>query len=342
MWTAEPSARVLRASALSLAPGIPQTGIPTTLAFGEGIAGRVAESRVPIFVPDVARDPRVVATRWSVATGLTTLLVVPIVAGESLLGVLTVSGRAGTLADEEDQALVASLAALAAAAVQNARLYAQAVRRAGLLHDLVAVSHSITASLDTADVMQRIAQAAAAMRPGALAAVHVFAADRGTLQCAATSGPEMAELPHERPATAGLPGLAVERRLPVLIADPPSHPRTLAPQWWQQRPGASYYGVPIVVGDTFVGVLDYILPAGLPEREEQEALQLLTAQAGVAVRNARLYREAWRRRDVAEAPGPARRRADEHPRRRPHRRRRGPRPGGAAERLQLGRLPARG
>jgi signal transduction histidine kinase len=63
----------------------------------------------------------------------------------------------------------------------------------------------------------------------------------------------------------------------------------MAPAWWARRPRATYYGVPIDVGETFVGVLDYILPEGLPDAEEQEALRLLAAQAGVAIRNANLY-----------------------------------------------------
>src|SRR6185295_13651481 len=46
---------------------------------------------------------------------------------------------------------------------------------------------------------------------------------------------------------------------------------------------------PIVVGETFMGVLGLIMPARPPDREEQEALQLLAAQAGVAIRNAAVY-----------------------------------------------------
>jgi two-component system NtrC family sensor kinase len=97
-----------------------------------------------------------------------------------------------------------------------------------------------------------------------------------------------------------LPGLVVEQHQPVLIPQPLQHPRTLMPAWWERRPRATYYGLPIDVGDTFVGVLDYVLPEGLPDAEEQEALRLLAAQAGVAIRNAHVYRDAQRGRDVAE------------------------------------------
>ncbi|HEU5320931.1 MAG TPA: GAF domain-containing protein [Methylomirabilota bacterium] len=190
---------------------------------------------------------------------------------------------------EDELAPLALLADQAAVAIDNARLYAEATGRAARLREFVAVSQTISASLDTTDVMQRIVRAAAGMRPGALSAVHVHDPDRRLLRTTANSSDELAALPAERAADAGLPGLVAERHAPVLIAEPTSHPRTLRPDWWSQRPRATYYGVPIAVGDTFVGVLDYILPEGLPGQEEQEALNLLAAQAGVAIRNAGLY-----------------------------------------------------
>ena len=289
LWTADPSEHVLRLQASWVEPGSPVIRLRTVVSFGEGISGRVAESKSPIYVDDVADDARALSAEWARETGIHRLLSVPILSGDELLGVLAVRARSDELASDENRALVTSLAAHAAVALQNARTYADAVHRAGRLRDLVAVSRSITASLDAGDVMTSIVQAAAGMRPGALAAVHVFVEDGATLRMMAMSGVEWTDLPAERPAASGLPGLVVEQHRPVLIPQPLQHPRALTPAWWSRRPRATYYGVPIDVGDTFVGVLDYVLPEGLPDAEEQEALRLLSAQAGVAIRNARLY-----------------------------------------------------
>jgi PAS domain S-box-containing protein len=300
LWTADPSERRLRLQASYAEPGGADVRIRTTVAFGEGVSGRVAETKTPIYVDDVARDARTLSAEWARETGIQRMLSVPILIGDDLLGVLAVRSRTTELATDENRALVVSLAARAAVALQNARSYADAVRRAARLRDLVAVSRSISASLEAGDVMTRIVQAAAGMRAGALSALHVFDESRTRLRATAVSGPEWAELPLERPAASGLPGLVVERHEPVLIPQPVQHPRTLVPAWWERRPRATYYGVPIDAGDTFVGVLDYVLPEGLPDSEEQEALRLLAAQAGVAIRNAHLYRTAQRGRDVAE------------------------------------------
>ncbi|HET7344055.1 MAG TPA: GAF domain-containing protein, partial [Methylomirabilota bacterium] len=289
LWTADPVERVLRLQASYAEPGSAPVNVRRAVSFGEGVAGRVAEGRSPIYVDDVAHDARALSGAWARETGIRRMLSVPILAGDDVLGVLAVRARGDELSSDENRALVVSLAARAALALQNARSYADAVRRGGRLRDLVAVSRSITASLDTGDVMQRIANAAAAMRPGALAAVNIFDETRARLRAAAVSSVEYRDLPPEHEATAGLSGLVVERHEPVLVPQPLSHPRTMVRAWWERRPHASYYGVPIDVGETFVGVLDYILPEGLPDSEEQEALRLLAAQAGVAIRNAHLY-----------------------------------------------------
>jgi PAS domain S-box-containing protein len=288
LWTTDPGSQLLRLRAAALDPSLPAVPMPATLAFGDGISGTAAQQRRAIFVPDATQDARVKTRDWALEAGLSTVAAVPILSGETLLGVLTVRARSGSLSADEDQALIVSLAGRAALAMQNARAYAEAVRRGARLQELAAVSQSITASLDRADIMPRIVAAAAAMRPGALAAVHAYDAEQEALRFAGSS-PAMTTLPDERPARAGLPGLVFEQRAPVLIAEPMTHPRTLAKDWWAERPRASYYGVPILVGETFVGVLDFVAPDGVPDAEEQEALRLLAAQAGIAIRNAWLY-----------------------------------------------------
>jgi PAS domain S-box-containing protein len=289
LWTADPDRRQLRLRAWSVEPGVPDVVMPKILDFGEGISGTAAERRVPIFVLDASRDTRVAHPNWWREAGLGTILAVPMISGETLLGVLTVRARPGDISPEEDTPLVNSLAGQATLAIRNAHAYADAVRRGARLRELAALSQSITASLDTPDVMQRIVDAAAGMAPDALAAVHIFDSARNMLRFVAFSSLEMSELPHERPADAGLPGLVFERRQPVLVEDPRSHPRALAPNWWQARPRATYFGAPIMVGDVLLGVLDYVTTEGPPDPEAQEALRLLTAYAGIAIRNASLY-----------------------------------------------------
>src|SRR3989441_1163312 len=196
-------------------------------------------------------------------------------------GALAVHYWTERIFDDDEVAALKLLAESASLAIDNARLYAEALQRAAHLRDLVDVSQAITA-LETTDAMQRIADAAAGLAPGALAAVHVLDADRRVLRYAANSGPGWEGLPEEFPATAGLPGLVVETRRPVLVIDPVSDQHTLAPEWWRQRPDATYYGVPVATGEAFAGVLGYVSPHGPPPLEVQEERRTLTLTSASA------------------------------------------------------------
>src|SRR5205814_6720751 len=140
---------------------------------------------------------------WARQSGILRMLAVPMMSGDELLGVRSVRARSESLGSDEDRVLITALAAQAAVAVQNAGAYTDAVARGTRLSTLVAVTRSFTASLDTTDVIRRIVDAASAMRPGALAAVHAIDAERGATQV--TASPEMSTLPLERPLYAGLP-----------------------------------------------------------------------------------------------------------------------------------------
>lgn len=94
---------------------------------GQGIAGWVAQTGVPLVVPAVQQD-----TRWysgvDERTGFRTrsLVAVPIRIGTEILGVLEVINPPDGKLGEEDLKLLTSVAALAASAIQNARHFRRA------------------------------------------------------------------------------------------------------------------------------------------------------------------------------------------------------------------------
>src|SRR5438093_7576029 len=136
--------------------------MPRTVPFGEGVVGRVAETKTTIYLADVTGDPRALSGDWARETGIARMLSMPVLAGnDDLLGVLVVRVRDDSLSQDENRALVTSFAARAAIAMQHARMYGEAVPRAGRPRDLLAVSQSITGSLDSAGGMPRLTPAVA-------------------------------------------------------------------------------------------------------------------------------------------------------------------------------------
>src|SRR5205814_9014010 len=94
LWTADPAERSVRLSASSVEPGLPEVRMPRTVPFGEGIVGRVAETRTTIYVADVPGDPRALSGEWARESGIARIISVPILAAnDDLLGVLVVRSR---------------------------------------------------------------------------------------------------------------------------------------------------------------------------------------------------------------------------------------------------------
>ena len=92
------------------------------LAFGEGSAGWVAAHRQPLSISDALTNPLVRHKDWWHAHKASSMLALPIIHHDALLGVLALIGRQPFNLRHDEQELLQSL--VAQAAVANARLYA--------------------------------------------------------------------------------------------------------------------------------------------------------------------------------------------------------------------------
>lgn len=92
----------------------------------EGITGWVAATGKPLYVPDVHKDPRYVPGMKEVRSEIA----LPLKIGEKVLGVLNVESTELGAFHERDVRILSSLAAQAAVAIENARLYAEIAKKA--------------------------------------------------------------------------------------------------------------------------------------------------------------------------------------------------------------------
>lgn len=89
---------------------------------GKGIAGLVAQEKKSLLVSDAQKDPRF-SSDFDRATGFTTrsILAVPMLVGEELIGVMEVLNKKQGDFTEADKSILENLSALAAVAINNAR-----------------------------------------------------------------------------------------------------------------------------------------------------------------------------------------------------------------------------
>jgi PAS domain S-box-containing protein len=97
------------------------------LSTGQGIVNWVFQQGEPLLVPDVSLDPRFFGA-WDAEMGFTThsILCVPLKTRGRTIGAIEAVNKASGDFDREDLALLTSMAASAAIAIENARLYEQA------------------------------------------------------------------------------------------------------------------------------------------------------------------------------------------------------------------------
>jgi signal transduction histidine kinase len=94
------------------------------LALGQGIVGWCAQQGEPVLVPNVLKDPRFFGD-FDRESGFSTrsILCVPLQTKGQTIGAIEVMNKEGVSFGQEDLQLLASLAAPAATAIENARLY---------------------------------------------------------------------------------------------------------------------------------------------------------------------------------------------------------------------------
>lgn len=101
-----------------------------TFQADEGVVGTVFHSQEIITLADASTDPRYVEHAWAQRVGVKSVAVIPLLLGERVLGVLSVSRRAYRPFNADEIGLLKSFAQHAAIAIENARLFHEAERLA--------------------------------------------------------------------------------------------------------------------------------------------------------------------------------------------------------------------
>src|SRR5260370_18219759 len=105
------------------------------LALHQGLTGAAAGQRRVLRVNDVTEDPRYIRCETSVATR--SEIVVPLLMKDRLIGVLDLESTQPHAFTLEHERMLSTLGSYVAVALENARLYEEALQtERGLRHDL--------------------------------------------------------------------------------------------------------------------------------------------------------------------------------------------------------------
>jgi GAF domain-containing protein/DNA-binding response OmpR family regulator/nitrogen-specific signal transduction histidine kinase/HAMP domain-containing protein len=276
---------------------------PPPQPVGEGVAGWIAKHAQTLCLEDVHADPRFADQK--VIFPHRTLMGLPMMVSGRLVGALLVSGKLNGEQSftSSDERLLQAFADQAAVTIENAELYGEERRRSRELALVNRISRTITASLDLETTLDAILASVRDLLPYVAAEICLWEPEKKQLFPGGWGG----DLSY-RHLDAGLyaldegyTGWIARHQKPLFISDISAFDEVKPKLASAQVLAGSYIGVPLMVGDTFVGTLELISHEASPYKlQDLDTLQTVANQAAVAIENARLYHQEQRRLREAE------------------------------------------
>jgi GAF domain-containing protein len=280
-------------------PGVPPRGarrpLPGTLV------ERAVATATTVIVNDMADGIVPTVSREALgASGYASVLLVPLAAGGSVLGVVTLASSQPAAFAPADADIVTELAQpLASALVQrqlraeNERLFEESGRRAAEMHALVEAARAVTAPLDMQRTVRVILeQARSVLRVESCGLYTLDPMSRDLIPVASLDlAPEVISSIRVREGQ-GITGLAVKERRPVQSSDLLNDPRAGSPQVTRTTGFRSILSAPLRLGDRVIGAISALRRDVHHFSAEEEALLIALAdQAAIALEHARLYQQ---------------------------------------------------
>jgi GAF domain-containing protein len=306
VWVADPGKPVLRIGGSFGVDSAVEAAMTDRMSieFGEGVVGSVAASRTPEFLTDVQQDLRWLNTRFVKDAAFHGFACLPLMVEHRVLGALSIFfGHRGEFSGEERE-LLGLLADQAAIAIENARLFQESERRREEAEVLAAIVRTLNQSLRLDTVLHSVTEAARSLCRSDLARIALEEPGTGGFRFRYSVGARVRRLPPPLVFPGhGLGGLVLNTGAPVRsdrLKDDPRVDHRFDPLIDAEGLLTTLV-VPIRVGSDVEGVIFVDNRTAQAFTDADEAVLVRLAEhAAIAIRNARLFEEASRRRRVAD------------------------------------------
>jgi PAS domain S-box-containing protein len=261
------------------------------LAMGRGIAGWVAQHGQPVLVADTLQEPRFF-DEFDKQSGFTTrtILCVPLKTKGHIIGVVEVMNKDNGPFNEEDLRLLTLLAAPAATAIENARLFDAEVRRRYEAETLREATSALASSLDLNHVLESILTHLEQVVP--FDSACLFLQEDGRWRAVAERGFPVPDQVTGRNYPADNPLFQEIQRTagPLILVDAQSDPRFQG--WGSDDSVRGWMAIPLIVRGEVVGCLTFDShQVAAYTQAEAKLAQAFATQAAAAIQNAGLFEQ---------------------------------------------------
>jgi NtrC-family two-component system sensor histidine kinase KinB len=263
----------------------------------EGLAGWVVENRDAVNIPDTSQDERWLRRPDDEVTGAKSVVAVPIMARNDLMGVITLAHPKPHYLQKYHMALVHAIADQAGIAILNAQLFGESERRARVMTALANSATAMSSTLRLETVLDNILKEIQTALQVEAVTLSLIDSDEGNLVYKAaihdTIDLRSSLVGRKIRIGQGFAGWVAECGEGEIIPDTKDDPRFS--QTNQLFPKISPYAIvaaPIFIPGKILGVLEAMNP--LAGHFQADALQVLSgigSLAGSSIRNAQLYED---------------------------------------------------
>lgn len=260
---------------------------------GEGVSGKAARKRAPVFLPDVKTSPPALAVPRELRD-FTSILSVPIMDDVYLYGVMNFSTLSAASYTEEDLAFLGSVATEVAGSIRNSRLYNDARKRVSELITLNEIGNAISSTFEVKGTLGYVAKATVRLLSADACTMRLAKEGRGVLKVVLDEGYSRPSFRRELRSV----GKELAQRLhaekrPLLINGPEDSPLHSS---LSAHGVVSFLGLPIVSQGKSLGTISYysVSPRRRFDMEGVHLMQTVCSQLANMIGNEAILRKAQR------------------------------------------------
>jgi serine phosphatase RsbU (regulator of sigma subunit) len=253
----------------------------------------VVASGQPVLVGDAQSDQRFNAKASVIMLGLRSIVCAPLKFKGKTLGAIYVDSRIQSgIFNQDDLELMNAIAAIAAVALENARLYRETQARLETLDLLHRISEQITATLDLDRVLTASIEGVKDLLSASAASIITAEGDDLVFRVAIGEGASTVK-PIRILQTQGIAGWVFTQKQPVVVNDAQNDPR-----FYDSLDKSSGFttqslaAVPLIVNENAIGVIEVFNKPGGFSQSNLELLKTFASSVAFAIDNARLYQVA--------------------------------------------------
>jgi PAS domain S-box-containing protein len=259
----------------------------------------IAEKR-PVRIEDVRLDSRFI--RIIEPSNTRSFLAIPLIVKDRSIGLITFDSHRTARFTEQDEELAFAIANHAGIALENARLYQdalQAADRRAVLHELS--QEIVRISQDLEKIYSAIHAAASRLMPCDVFLIALRDETRDeNIPVYSVEAQQRYEL-GRMPGNAGFTGAVIKDGISIILRNETEVEQRVVNRFGSTRHVQSVVAVPMRFGDKVIGMISaQCYEPYAYQLEEQTLLEMLATHAATAIENGRLFESEQKRRQEAE------------------------------------------